>query len=242
MRDWTQRLRQLTAAAAAALTAPALLLCAATPAAAGGPTSVLVVSPTSGETASLYHSDREYTQLERLLAPADTGTRARPPEAALASGRQVNVTWMVHDVTPWRVHQIHLPDGARNVWVHTSTHVTDGDDGVWHGVKDPYDLRKFLYGLGVTGPATGHRTPAVDPVPPDDGQAAPDGAGGTAPVVSAARQTAGDGTGWWWAIPGLAAGAVLALLLRPHALRGAAAVRGRRDGDGPGPRQQLLDH
>ncbi len=39
---------------------------------------MLVVSPTSGETASLYYSDREYTQLERLLAPADTGTRARP--------------------------------------------------------------------------------------------------------------------------------------------------------------------
>ncbi|MEQ8142312.1 hypothetical protein [Streptomyces sp. OP7] len=242
MRDWKQRLRRLTAAAAAALTAPVLLLWATTPASAGGPTSVLVVSPASGETASLYYSDKGYTELERLLAPADTGTRARPPEAALASGRQVNVTWMVHDVTPWRVHQIHLPDGARNVWVHTSTHITDGDDGVWHGVKYPSDLRKFLYELGVTGPATGHHAPPVNRVPPDGGQEAPDDAGSTAPVVSTAPPTAGDGTDWWWAIPGLAAGAVLALLLRPYALRGAAAVRGRRDGDGPGPRQQLLEH
>ncbi|MFI8203134.1 hypothetical protein [Streptomyces sp. NPDC085937] len=224
------------------MTAPVLLLWATTPASAGGPTSVLVVSVSSTETASLYYTDKQYTELERLLGPMNTGTRERPPTLSLASGRQINVTWMVHDVTPWRVDQIFLPDGARDAWIHTASRIADGNEGVWHAAKDPYDLRKFLYELGVMGPATGHEPFAVPPAPPEDGQAAPDDAGSTAPVVSAAPPTAGDGTDWWWAIPGLAAGAVLALLLRPYALRGAAAVRARRDGDGPGPRQQLLDH
>ncbi len=62
------------------------------------------------------------------------------------------------------------------------------------------------------------------------------------PPRPAPRRAANDaGTDWWWAAPGLAAGAVLALVLRPYALRGAAAVRDRRNRDDDGPRQQLLD-
>lgn len=58
-----------------------------------------------------------------------------------------------------------------------------------------------------------------------------------------AAVAAGDGsTDWWWAIPGLAAGAVLALVLRPLASR-LPRPPFRRDGGEPeaGPRQQLLD-
>lgn len=58
-----------------------------------------------------------------------------------------------------------------------------------------------------------------------------------------AAAAAGDGsTDWWWAIPGPAAGAVPALVLRPPASRLPRPPFGRGDGKPEaGPRQQLLD-
>ncbi|MFD8251745.1 hypothetical protein [Streptomyces werraensis] len=221
--------RHLTAILVATL---ALLTWATPPATAGGPTSVLIVSATTGRTAGLYHADKRYTELERLLGPMYQGTRTRPPHLATGSGQHINVTWMVHDVTPWRVDQIALPDGGKDVWIHTSTRITDGDDGVWHRAEQPAQLRALLAQLGVTG--TGASAPAAQPAPREDLR--------TAPTQAAAFATdgGGDGAAWWWAVPGLAAGAVLALVLRPYALRGAAAVRDR-GGRGDGPRQELLD-
>lgn len=52
------------------MTAFALLLLGAGPSAAGGPTSVLLASPTSQRTASLYGTHEEYGRLGKLLAPA----------------------------------------------------------------------------------------------------------------------------------------------------------------------------
>ncbi|MFK4019424.1 hypothetical protein [Streptomyces albogriseolus] len=210
----------------------ALLLWSSPPASAGGPTSVLIVSATTGKTASLYHADKRYTELERLLGPLHQGTRTKPPRLATASGQHINVTWMVHDVTPWRVDQIALPDGSQEAWIHTSTRITDGDDGVWHRATSPAKLRALLSQLGVT--ATGASAPAAQPSPREDLHMAP------AQAAAPATDEGTDGAAWWWAVPGLAAGAVLALVLRPYALRGAAAVRDR-GGRGDGPRQELLD-
>ncbi|MER7712481.1 hypothetical protein ABTX83_18285 [Streptomyces werraensis] len=221
--------RHLTAILVATL---ALLTWATPPATAGGPTSVLIVSATTGKTASLYYADKRYTALERLLGPVHQGTRTRPPHLATASGQHINVTWMVHDVTPWRVHQIALPDGSQDAWIHTSTRITDGNDGTWHRAEQPAKLRALLAQLGVT--ATGASAPAAQPTPREDLHMAP------TPAAASAADGGGDGAAWWWAVPGLAAGAVLTLALRPYALRGAAAVRDRR-GRGDGPRQELLD-
>ncbi|MFI9286830.1 hypothetical protein [Streptomyces werraensis] len=221
--------RHLTAILVATL---ALFTWATPPATAGGPTSVLIVSATTGKTASLYYADKRYTALERLLGPVHQGTRTRPPHLATASGQHINVTWMVHDVTPWRVHQIALPDGGQDAWIHTSTRITDGNDGTWHRAEQPAKLRALLAQLGVT--ATGASAPAAQPTPREDLHMAP------TPAAASATDGGGDGAAWWWAVPGLAAGAVLTLVLRPYALRGAAAVRDRR-GRGDGPRQELLD-
>ncbi|CAL9447377.1 hypothetical protein [Streptomyces sp. enrichment culture] len=221
--------RHLTAILIATL---ALLTWATPPATAGGPTSVLIVSATTGKTASLYYADKRYTALERLLGPVHQGTRTRPPHLATASGQHINVTWMVHDVTPWRVHQIALPDGSQDAWIHTSTRITDGNDGTWHRAEQPAKLRALLAQLGVT--ATGASAPAAQPTPREDLHMAP------TPAAASAADGGGDGAAWWWAVPGLAAGAVLTLVLRPYALRGAAAVRDR-GGRGDGPRQELLD-
>ncbi|GAA0689235.1 hypothetical protein AB0900_01975 [Streptomyces cellulosae] len=231
MHTWKDGTRHhLTAILIATL---ALLTWATPPATAGGPTSVLIVSATTGKTASLYYADKRYTELERLLGPMHQGTRTEPPRLATASGQQINVTWMIHDVTPWRVDQIALPDGSQDAWIHTSTRITDGGDGAWHPAKQPARLRALLAQLGVT--ATGASAPAAQPAPREDLHMAP------APAAAPTTDDGSDGALWWWAVPGLAAGAVLALVLRPYALRGAAAVRDRRNRGDDGPRRQLLD-
>ncbi|MFF1276496.1 hypothetical protein ACFVZC_24315 [Streptomyces marokkonensis] len=215
----------------------ALMMWGASPAVAGGPTSVLVVSPESRETASLFYSDAEYGRLERLLGPVGEGTRERPPEAVSGSARLINVTWMVHDVTPWRVDRVFvgLPNDA--VWIHTASHVPESPNGFWHRADNPSDVYKFLFELGVMGTTTAPAPASgVYPAPWETAQAGPATDEGTAAAASETRAVPADSTDWWWVIPGVVAGAALALLLRPHVAR---LIHRRKDD--PGPRQELLD-
>ncbi|MFI8088147.1 hypothetical protein ACIF9R_07485 [Streptomyces sp. NPDC086080] len=237
MRGWKGRVRQLTASAGALAAALALTMWGASPAVAGGPTSVLVVSPESQETASLYYSDAEYTRLEKNLGPIGTGTRDRPPESTSASARLINVTWMVHDVTPWRVDRIFLGDADEEVWIHTASQLNESSNGVWHRAEDPTDLHKLLYGLGLKGERTAP-VPAsgIYPAPWETAQADPAADEGTTAAASGTRAVPAGSTDWWWAIPGVVAGAALALLLRPYGTR---LIHRRKDD--PGPRQELLD-
>ncbi|MGW6056361.1 hypothetical protein [Streptomyces sp. NPDC055189] len=233
----------------------ALVVMGAPRAVAGGPTSVLVVSPESGQSTALYVSDKEYGELERCLGEVGEGRREQPPGLSMSGdSRQINVTWMVHDVMPWRVDRAYpvvsgSKDGekAKTVWIHTTTDV-ESMTGAWHKAKDPARLTALFKKLGVMG------------APSDDGNQAiapdSDGAGSTPP--SASTPTAGSeqaasgrtdgtpgdgGTDWWWAIPGAAAGAAGVLLLRgPLAERRPflASLRGRRPHE-DGPRQELRD-
>lgn len=239
MRGWKGRVRQLTASVGALAAAPALMMWGASPASAGGPTSVLVVSPESEETASLYYSDANYRSLEELLGPSDKGTRDKPPEADLASVRLVNVSWMVHDVTPWRVDRVFMADAGQDAWIHTAERFNASPNGLWHRAEDPTDLYKTLYSLGVMGERSGTGSaPGIYPAPWETEQAEP--GKDQAPAVSETRAAPAtdDGTDWWWAIPGVVAGAVLALVLRPYVTRWPLIRRRKED---PGPRQELLD-
>ncbi|MGC3002468.1 hypothetical protein ACPF8X_29860 [Streptomyces sp. G35A] len=242
-------MRRLTAGVGASAAAVILLVWGAAPAAAGGPTSVLVVSPESEETAALYYADEEYGELERLLGPPGTGTRDKPPEAGLAPGRLINVTWMVHDVTPWRVDRVFPADGGGDVWIHTSAQLTEPAEGRWHRAEHPSELRKLLKGLGVMGGRSGAGSySGVYPAPWETGAA---GSSGAAPPASGTeRDTAaaseertapvrGDGGTDWWvaAVPAGVAGAALALVLRPYVVR-VPLIRRRGE---PGPRQELRD-
>ncbi|MEV5931471.1 hypothetical protein ACIQCD_22800 [Streptomyces sp. NPDC093250] len=239
MRGWKGRVRRLTAGVGALAAALALTIWGASPALAGGPTSVLVVSPESEETASLYYADKGYATLERLLGPVGEGTRERPLEAVSASARMINVTWLVHDVTPWRVDRVFLGEMGQDVWIHTASRFHESPNGLWHRAKDASNVHKFLYELGVMGKTTGSpASSGIYPAPWETERAATgadQGAATTAPEPRAAAAT-GGGTDWWWAIPGLVAGAAAALVLRPY-------VTGwlSRRKDDPGPRQELLD-
>jgi hypothetical protein len=244
--------RELIAVLGALAVALAVLLLGAPAALAGGPTSVLLVSPDSAESAALYYSDEEYAELTRLLGAPDSGTREQPPGLDLISGgSQLNVTWLLHDVSPWRLDRV-FPDTShsKEVWIHTATHVPDSLNGYWHRAEHPAQLRALLKKLGVMGKPSPKGAAAMFPAPWDSGtpKAADPPADTTAAgdqrsrAVSAAA--ADEGTDWWWAIPGLAAGAVLALVLRPlvAGIPGARRPleRWRQRGEQE-PRQELRD-
>ncbi|WP_246101377.1 hypothetical protein [Streptomyces cyaneus] len=212
---------------------------------------MLLVSPESTETAALYYSDREYGELEQLLGTAGKGTRDKPPEAGLTVARQINITWMVHDVTPWRLDRVYPVDKGQDVWIHTAANLDSTTNGTWHRADHPSQLRALLKKLGLMGKVSGGGTAAIFPPGWQEGGAddaakdssdlttdAADKATGASPARSGSGSGSGDGTDWWWAVPGAAAGAVLALVLRPFATRLLPLDRLRGE---PGPRQELRD-
>ncbi|MFC7262684.1 hypothetical protein [Streptomyces lutosisoli] len=240
------RLRELVAVMGALAVAFAAVLLGAPSAMAGGPTSVLVVSPESAESTALYYSDEEYGKLMRLLGDPGSGIREEPPGLGVGSGRQINVTWLIHDVSPWRVDRVY-PDtpGSKEVWIHTATQVPQSMNGYWHRAGQPAQVRALFKKLGVMGKSSGEGAGAIYPAP---WQTTEDTSTAPAPTPTPAerlRTTAAaatdDGTDWWWAIPGAATGAVLALLLRPL-VAGVPGARllGRREREAD-PRQELRD-
>ncbi|MFD3519501.1 hypothetical protein [Streptomyces sp. NPDC058653] len=223
---------------------------------AGGPTSVLISSPESRETAALYHTDGEYEALSKELVARDMGVlpegqKKRPSSLDSATGsRQINVTWMIHDVMPWRLDRVYPSSDPSTVWIYTSTDVQAGESGVWHKAKRPAALHALLKRVGVMGELEGFAGGLT--VPPaweaDDPTAAADAPGqdqgrtAEKETETASSASSGGTEGWWWAIPALGAGVVLGLVLRPLAGRLPRPPFGR-GGERPekGPRGQLLD-
>ncbi|MFF2845067.1 hypothetical protein ACFVT5_01875 [Streptomyces sp. NPDC058001] len=239
----------------ATVAALAMVVIGAPTATAGGPTSVLVVSPESAKARAFYYSDEEYGELRTLVGEPKKGGKAPLDEVKMGNGRQINVTWMVHDISPWRLDRI-FPDqrGTDTVWIHTAQQMPDLTDGTWHQAEHPAELRALLKKLGLMGKTSPEGSGGIFPEPATASgetaapEAAPPAPDASAPPASTAKASTGTSENWWWSLPGLAAGALLALFLRPIALRVAAtgpvASWRRRGGDGdpePGPRQELRD-
>ncbi|MFE2813742.1 hypothetical protein ACFXGG_25355 [Streptomyces nigra] len=224
--------------AGALLAGCALLLWGLAPvASAGGPTSVLLSAPGNQRTAALYYSDREYVALEKLLGTPARGSREQPPDESLMAADQINVTWMVHDVTPWRIDRVHRMARGKDVWIRRTTDVERQTHGSWYRAARPGELRALLDELDLTGGPTS--APGASEEPAETGDTAAEAEEAAASASPAARASSGPsaGTGWWWAVPGAVAGAVLALGLRPVvARRPWDRLRGE-----PGPRQELRD-
>lgn len=136
----------------------ALLGWGASPAAAGGPTSVLLVNVADGRTAASHVSQATYDRLwqafEGGLGPVvGAGTPS-------AHDTEVRLTWLVHDVTPWRLDSV-VRDGA-DLWVQTQVDMT-GEGSLWDATPSWHHLTGasatsldgLLGELGVTGPVTG---------------------------------------------------------------------------------------
>ena len=175
---------------------------------AGGPTSVLITQP--GQSAgALYYDDAAYDALLGLL-PADE-TRGEP--LAPGGGVDYNLTWLVHDVMPWRFDRVQVTaDGT--AWV--STTFSAEDPGGWVEVAEAEELAALL--TQVLDDAV---APEVVSVPADTLAPA------AAPAPAGPETAWFSLTGWRWVVPGVLLGLVV----------GAVAARRSRDQE---PRQVLI--
>jgi hypothetical protein len=187
-------------------------------ASAGGPTSVLLVVPGAGQTASLYTGDADYEQLVGLLGAYDPvqGKESGSHE----EGVGVTLTWLIHDVQVWRVDRVFL-DADGGPWVSTQSSF-EGDaiwdtPAVWHAPDRGKELSGLLDRLLDTDTA---RTEL--PVGPEATVAQPDTGAGTVTGTDAgspedaAQPVAATKTRWGVTglvgLVGLALGAAMTLL------------------------------
>jgi hypothetical protein len=140
--------------------------------------------------------------------------------------------------------RVYPSDRAGVVWIHTAREM-ESQRGYWHQARQPAELSGLFKKLGLMGKKSGGAGVAEYPPAWDDGQSQDQGQSQkeAEPATAPAAAPASDDTttGWWWAIPGLAAGAALTLVLRPLASRLPRPPFGRGGTPEPGPRQQLLD-
>jgi hypothetical protein len=214
------------------------------PASAGGPTSALLSVPGEGRTASLYYTDPAYDRLASLVGVAGSGTND-PAAKGHETGTAVTVTWLIHDVTPWRVDRIYL-GGTDGPWIATQETLTDTgsiwDSPVeWHQPANGKELTQLLnsLGVGVKG-AVGGADPgtAEQGFPIEPAGAVPDSVEPTsaAPTPTGGQSDSSTPDRAWWGLGGLAAG----VLLAAGWTRVRAARTERRD-DGWDPAAEDLD-
>lgn len=177
---------------------------------AGGATSVLITQPGS-DAGALYVSDAAYDALLGLLPVDETRGKQVPPGESVAD---YNLTWLVHDVMPWRFDRVAVFDDG-TAWV--STTFTEGAAAGWA----PLPSAKKITGI-LDGVLDGSSAPSVVTIPAEM----------TPEVVPPAaaeepRPARLSLAGWRWAVPGVLVGLVI----------GAVAARRPRDTE---PRQVLI--
>ncbi len=202
----------------------AMSVAAAPTAQAGGPTSAFLSLTGTGKTASLYYSDAEYDELGRLVGMNESAQTFAPQSdgADHQAGTSVTVTWLVHDVEPWRVDRIYL-DGKGGPWISTQTSMGGSvweAPVVWH---QPAEGKRLIHLLGELGV-----TPKADVDSSTDGDL-----GASAVTTEPATQAPATvreqpATSTWranagWGAAGLVGGALLSL--------GWARVRQRHGGE-----------
>jgi hypothetical protein len=213
-------------AALALLTSVLLSPALAGPAAAGGPTSVLLVVPGEGRTASLYAGQADYEALSGLVGDSGNASDTAAGEEH-ATGSEVTVTWLIHDVSVWRVDRIYL-DAPGGPWIATQMSF-DGSGDIWsspvqwHIVTQGKPLMILLTRLGLLDD-TAAAPPADVAAPASPAAVQPSTRPATTPT--AAEPAAADRSrGPVWGLAGLALGVALTVT----ALR----VAGRRRQDEP---------
>ncbi|MGC4943019.1 hypothetical protein [Kribbella sp. DT2] len=174
----------------------------AVPAQAGGPTSVLLSAPGIPKVVATGYTDAKY---DALMSSVGMQAKNHPGWEAEGNGRVVRATWMIHDMSVWRLDLIY-PDAEGGPWVASfeSSTGTMPDKPIWHPAADGQALNRVLGELGLLA-QKGYET---------SGRATPKVAVTDDVTTAAAAATTSDGnafTGWRWALPGALVGAVLAL-------------------------------
>jgi hypothetical protein len=179
---------------------------------AGGPTSVLITQP-GVSAGALYFNDEAYDALLGLLPSEETRGTSEPP----AGGVDYNLTWMIHDVEPWRFDRVRVAQDGK-AWASTTLSTDSSDSsGGWAPVDDPKGLAGILTGVLAEGGSPEVVSLAPEVTEPSAAPATPDETGSSWFSL----------TGWRWVVPGV----LLGLL--------AGVVTARRNVDRE-PRQVLL--
>ena len=189
---------------------------------AGGPTSVLITNPSTGEAAAFYYTSQEYADLERLLTDP---SRRRPPDCPIGSGAgQYTVTWLIHDVQPWRIDTVHLDASGA---AFATTRLVGDDDSL---AQESAQSQGGEIAQGAELAALLDRAVAGDSSRAGSRTLVQPALTGESPQPSAPEPTTRwfSLTGWRWIVPGVLIGVLASLL----------ATRRRPSGE---PRQVLLD-
>ena len=176
-----------------------------TPAHAGGPTSVLLSAPP--HVVAVGYEDEAYGELQRLID--NPGTRSAGDPEEHMSGNFVRATWLIHDMSVWRIDIIY-PDAPGGPWILSENTLDGSGKPVWHRSTNPVQLVQLLSGLKLlSGEFQGGPTLVDDftleSPPPQTVQPEP---------VQPAQATASTSAfaGWRWIIPGVLLGAAAAML------------------------------
>lgn len=193
-----------------------LVLLPATPAHAGGPTSVLVVDRDGRHAAGALTGSSAYDSLARAL-DIETPPNGEPRSQDSLMAGSIRLTWMIHDLQPWRVDALTI-EGS-DVWV--STLLMQGGESlfsgsesraeaVWHRPANTALLLTALTDLGVLGGEAVTSPPSAT--------------GSIAPVTGSAARPEPSSTG----VPPAALAVVAALSLSLGALAGRSRRLRRR--------------
>jgi hypothetical protein len=184
------------------------------PAVAGGPTSVLLSAPSVPRVVATGYEDKTYNDLTELIQSTDRAT-AGNGGTSHESGEFIRATWLIHDMSVWRLDVIY-PQAANGPWIATTTIDENGrmsETPVWHRSSDWVKLLKLLDTLGLVGGKHGVSGPT--------NLSSNDGTQTTTtpaeqPVVQQPVETVkaqpGILTGWRWAIPGFVMGALIVVV------------------------------
>ena len=182
---------------------------------AGGPTSVLLANYETGRSAAALNGSPEYAELQSILGDENPPKSSTPPGAVRNSGVGIRLVWLIHDVNPWRIDNVHVVDAG--VWVETYLDPSGGDpyagSPIWHQPARGADLATSLTALGVLGTGTSD-TAGSTPV---------QGAVEAGAATDSVSEPSPSGASWLLAAglaaAGLLVGAVLGTLLARRGLR-----------------------
>jgi hypothetical protein len=178
---------------------------------AGGPTSVLLVNTGRARVHALYLTDTAYDRLAAAVGET-AGASTPPPGVGGGSKDEVKLTWLIHDVTVWRLDRVVL---TRNdgIWIETALMLPEDDDtGRWHRAHDDQSLTALLSAAGLLGEQ-------AKPIGDSSASTTPAVANGTsaaATVAAPGRPILGIVAA---GLGGLVVGALGALVLRPRSTR-----------------------
>jgi hypothetical protein len=182
---------------------------------AGGPTSVLLVNTDRARVHALYLTDPAYDRLATAVGGID-GASTPPPEVAGGGKDQVKLTWLIHDVTVWRLDRVVL---TRNdgVWIETVFTLPEDDDTArWHRAQDDQALTALLSAAGLLGKQ------AQPPGASEASTAPASAADGVSAATTPGRPLLGIVAA---GLSGLVVGAMGALALRPRVARARRVTR-----------------